>query len=252
MDKSDKGWYLQEMARYLYAVNKTDSNKMQKNAHLKNHALMKPRTGMTIAKIAVISHKRMENIIDWVKDSGSFEELMLAVGDILSRLTFGVKADRFEAALNELAFALGFVGQRPEKEWKEGPDNLWGLRDGEFMLFECKSEVLLDRAEINKHETEQMNRSCAWFEKNYKCTKVKNVIIIPPRKLDRAAALTHNVEVLQNSGLQKLVLNVRTFFAAFNGMDFKDLSEARVQDLIDTGGLSVDSLFADYTKPNRP
>ena len=70
--------------------------------------------------------------------------------------------------MDELSRALGFAGERPDKMWKEGPDNLWALDDMQFLLWECKNEVRIRRSEINKRETEQMNNSCAWFEKNYK------------------------------------------------------------------------------------
>ena len=38
---------------------------------------------------------------------------------------------------------------RPENEVGKGPDNLWAIRDGEYLLVECKSEVHLDRQEIS-------------------------------------------------------------------------------------------------------
>lgn len=55
----------------------------------------------------------------------------------------------------------GRVG--PDAEWKEGPDNLWCLRDGQYLLFEAKSQVLAGRKEITKDEADQMNRSVAWM-----------------------------------------------------------------------------------------
>ena len=102
-----------------------------------------------------------------------FQELSIYVEDILSSLDFGVRAEKFEASLDELAKLLGFAGQRPDKEWREGPDNLWCLRVGEYLLIECKSEDKLTRSEINKREAEQMNRSSAWFAKYYTGAKVK-------------------------------------------------------------------------------
>ena len=79
-------------------------------------------------------------------------------------MRFGVSADSFEAALDRLGTALGFATERPDRDWKEGPDNLWGLRDDDYIIFEAKSEVLPSRLEIRKGESEQMNNSAAWFE----------------------------------------------------------------------------------------
>jgi replicative superfamily II helicase len=249
--EAEKGWYLQEIARYYYPGSKEESNKIQVAAHKKNRFLLKPRTGMQVSKIKVVSQKRIESIISWVKQFENYQELAVAVADILEAVSFGVKADRFEEGFNNLAVALGFQGQRPDKEWKEGPDNLWGLRDEEFMLVECKSEVSLTRSEINKYETEQMNSSCAWFGRYYVGAKVTNIMIIPTNRLADAAALTHDVQVIDNIGLNKLKDNVREFFAEFKGFDFKDLSEKKVQQLIDTHNLSVEAITKDYAKSIR-
>jgi hypothetical protein len=58
------------------------------------------------------------------------EELLLHVEAILNRLRFGVSADDFEAAIDELGTALGFPTQRPDKEWKEGAGHLALERGG--------------------------------------------------------------------------------------------------------------------------
>jgi hypothetical protein len=246
-DESDKGWYLQEMARYRYPQSKAESNKLQIAAHRKNRFLLKPLVGMEVSKIAAISQKRIENIIGWVKQFDNHEELSIAIEEILGSMTFGTLADRFEAAVDDLAQALGFVGQRPDKEWKQGPDNLWALRDNEFLLIECKSQVALTRSEINKGETEQMNSSCAWFGRHYPGSQATNVLIIPTNRLANAAGLTHEVTVLQKTGLTRLVENVRKFFAEFRTLDREDLSEKRVQELVNTHDLSVDAIKTNYT-----
>jgi hypothetical protein len=45
-----------------------------------------------------------------------------------------------------------------------------------------------------------------------------------------------------------LVKSVREFFKAFEGLNFKDLSVAHTQKLVDAHGLSVASLLTDYSK----
>jgi len=183
-----------------------------------------------------------------IKSFGNYEELSVALEDIVSHLQFGTKADRFERAFDEIGKALGFSAQRPEKEWKGGPDNLWGLRDTAFLLAECKSEVKLERAEINKDEAAQMNTSCVWFDEHYLGVTVKKLIIIPTNKLSNAAALNEGVEIMRKQELAKFTANVRAFFAEFKSMDFQNLSEEKVQQLIDGHGLSADAILKDYSK----
>lgn len=250
-DDSDKGWYLQEMARHIYLSSKIESNKLQIEAHKKNRFLMKPRTGMKVDRLKIISQKRMESIIEWIKSFGDFDELILSLESMLSNLEFGVTADRFEQAFDELGKALGFSSEQPDKEWKQGPDNLWGIRDNEYLLVECKSEVSLERAEINKEETGQMNNACAWFAKYYKGASATRIMIIPTNKVSKAAGFNENVEIMRKAELSRFKANVRSFFLEFKDLELKNISEKKVQELIDAHGLSIDSILANYSKKIR-
>lgn len=245
---SDKGWYLQEIARYLYKYSRTRSNELQIAAHKLNKYLLKPLNGMIIENIIVFNQKRIEKLIFHIKELGSFEELTLFIDELLGRLRFGVRADAFEKALNDLAFVLGFEGQRPDKEWKAGPDNLWGLKDDLFLLFECKSEVSLTRAEINKDESGQMNNSIAWFRKHYLGAKVKCILVIPTKTLSKGAGFNDDVEIMREFNLQRLTINVKAFTNEFRDLDFSSLSETKVQGFINTHQLDIESIVSVYSE----
>jgi hypothetical protein len=251
LNSEDKAWYLQRMARYHYRANRTESQRLQIVAHKANRMLLKPPTGVTVAQLTIVSQGRMERIAAWVRQHGDYGQLEITLSDILSRLVFGTKAEKFEQALDELSRALGFAGERPEKEWKEGPDNLWALDDSHYMLWECKSEVEVQRAEINKRESEQMNRSSAWFAKHYPNMKVKRIIIHPANFVVSAAAFTHEVEAMRQSELKRLVKHVREFFKSFESLNFKDLSTGHIQKLVDAHGLSAEKILIEYTKKLR-
>ena len=166
-NESEKGWYLQTMARYKYLQSKADSNNLQKTAFLKNHELLKPSEGISYQKLEFVHENRIKRIIEWISTHKNFQELMLSVDGVLSELEFGTSAEKFETALKELGLMLGFLSERPDKEFKKGPDNLWCGVSNQYFIFECKSEVNTDRQEINKHEAGQMNTHCAWFENQY-------------------------------------------------------------------------------------
>ena len=248
VNADDKGWYLQEMARYHYRSNRPESERLQVAAHKSNRFLLKPASGVTVAKLTILSQGRVERIAKWVSSFGSYSDLDVSVSDILGRLVFGVKADKFEAALDELSRALGFAGERPDKEWKEGPDNLWALDATQYLLWECKNEVEITRAEINKHEAEQMNRSSAWFEKHYPGMNVKRIIVHPSHKVQSAAAFTHDVEAMREGELKHFVKSAREFFKSFESLNFKDLSTAHIQKMVNAHKLAVPELLSLYTK----
>jgi len=251
VDKADKGWYLQTLARYHYLADKPTSQIQQIAAHNANRLLLKPRDGIKVTKLALVSQGRMERIIKWMRNFETYEQLDIRLSDILARLVFGMKADKFESALDDLSRAIGFAGERPDKEWKEGPDNLWALDDTQYVVWECKSEVELDRAEINKRESEQMNRSTAWFRKHYAGAVSKNIIVHPTNIESTAASFLDSVEVTRDSELKKFVKNVKFFFKSFESKNFKDLSAAHVQELVDLHGLSIDAVLMIYSKKVR-
>jgi hypothetical protein len=250
-EAGEKGWYLQEMARYTYPNSKTDSNELQINAHKQNRYLLKPRQGMTVIAIAAAPQKRVERMINWARTFETSEELLLAAEEILSRLRFGVQADLFESAIDDLGRALGFVTQRPDKEWKEGPDNLWALRDAQYLLIECKNQVEETRTEIHKQETGQMNNSCAWFKNNYAGAVSNNIMIIWTKTVAPAAGFNEDVEITRAPHLERLVRNTRSFFQEFRGVDLKDLSENKVRALLETHQLTIDDLIAKYSEPPK-
>ena len=244
----DRAWYLQEIARYYYQANRPESQKLQIAAHKGNRLLLKPPSGVTVAKLTMVSQGRVERISNWISEFDNYEQLEVNLSDILGKLVFGTKADHFERALDELSLALGFAGERPDKEWKEGPDNLWALDDKNYILWECKNEVSVNRAAINKREAEQMNRSSAWFKKHYLGMSVKRVMIHPANSVESAAAFTHDVEVMGERGLRVFRKAVRDFFKSFESVNFGDLSTTQVQKLLDSHKLSVDDLLSVYTK----
>lgn len=248
VDTEDKAWYLQQMARYHYRSNRPESQRLQIAAHKMNRLLLKPAAGVTVAQLTIVSQGRMERIAAWIRQFEDYAQLDVTLSDILGRLVFGTKAEKFEQALDEISKALGFAGERPDKEWKEGPDNLWALDDTRYVLWECKSEVEIQRSEINKREAEQMNRSSAWFDKHYPGMKTKRVIIHPANFVASAAAFTHDVEAMRETELKRFVKRIREFFKSFESLNFKDLSTTHIQKLVDAHGLSVDKLLSEYSK----
>ena len=250
--KEDRGWYLQEIARLLYPVSKSESNEYQIKAHKLNKLLLRPKEGMNFEKVTMVSQKRIGNIKSWLVAFENNEAMLLSVDDIAANLEFGVTASDFEDAFSRLGSALGFVTQRPDKEWKEGPDNLWAVRDGEYLLAECKSEVELDRDSIQKGETGQMNNACAWFKERYKGAKSKNILIIPTKVVSKATGFNETVGIMRKANLKRLVYNFKAFFAEFKSVDLKDVSDKKVQEFLNTHKLSVDEILTVYSEAAKP
>jgi replicative superfamily II helicase len=244
-DKVEKAYYLQTMARYAYRISKSRSNELQMNAYKLNRLLLKPSYGVEFQRLK-IDRRRTENILSWIKKFETFTDLQIEVLRINSDLSFGKKADLFERALNDFGIALGFACERPDKELKKGPDNLWNIQDNKYILFECKNEVDENRAEIVKSETGQLNNSCAWFKSNYLIDATKNILIIPTKNVSSSTGFNHNVEILTKKGLNRLKENFRKFNLEFSTYDLNSVTEIQIEKYLLLHDLSIDSILNKY------
>lgn len=171
---------------------------------------------------------------------------MISVDGILQNIGFGIQSDKFEDAIHNLGISIGFVCQRPDKEIKKGPDNIWGGVDGHYFLFECKNEVNENRAEINKTEAGQMNNHCGWFAEEYGDASCTKIMIINTRKLSYQSNFSEEVFVMRKSKLNSLKKNVRSFFKEFKDYDLTSLDEATIHKFLSPNHLDIKSLKEMY------
>lgn len=247
-DDLERGWYLQQLARYKYRTSKVESNRIQKSAFQNNLQLLKPREGISYKKIEFINQDRVRRIKEWVSQYNDYQEMMISLEGVLQDLSFGMQSEKFESALKEVGESIGFLSQRPDKEIKKGPDNLWCGVENQYFLMECKNEVEDTRSEISKHEAGQMNTHSAWFESIYSDAKCKRILIIPTKKLSYHGDFTHAVEIMRKNSLRRLKSNVRNFFKEFAKYIIHEVSDQKIQQLIDAHELDIESLITKYSE----
>lgn len=250
-NSSEKGWYLQQMARYKYRISKVESNEIQKTAFRSNLQLLKPKDGINYKKIEFINQNRMKRIQAWVRKFKDYQELAVHLDGLLHNLSFGMPSEKFEAALMEVGDALGFISQRPDKEIKKGPDNLWCGVENQYFLLESKNEVDETRVEISKYEAGQMNSHSAWFDSNYPDAKCKRIIIIPTLKLSYHGDFTHVVEVMRKNKLRLLKENLKGFFKEFSKYVIHEVSDEKINELLNAHSLDILSLTNKYSEPYK-
>lgn len=240
MDSLEKGWYLQQLARYYYPISKDESIKLQKVAFKANTQLLKPKTGIEYTKVSFIHENRMNKIHAYLNRYKSYNEVLLAIDETLDNLSFGTESDKFEAAVKDIGDLLGFVSQRPDTEIRKGPDNLWCGTNDEYAFFECKSEVEETRQEISKHEAGQMNNHCAWFETEYgKTALVNRYLLIPTKELSFYGDFTHEVRIIRRGKLKKFKEAIKRFVKELKPYDLRDISDETLQHLINLHHLNM-------------
>ncbi len=250
IDRSDndveKAWYLQQLAKFSYKFSVSKSQELQLAAYKRNNQLLKPKEGVFYARMEKPSSAQAKRITSWLLSIDQSLDAQIEVQRHLADLQFGKRAEEFEAALDAIGKALGFTTQRPDKEIKTGPDNLFSSSTG-YLLLECKSEVKPDRTEVSKAEASQMNSHIAWFRKEYGDEPCTHILIHPASKRGYQADFSEPVLVLREASLNKLVGRIRSFFGDTpkDRMDRAEL-ELKIEALLATHPLSILDIKRDF------
>lgn len=251
-DESDKGWYLQLLASYQYMVNKAESMSTQLKAHVENKWLSIPESGITYTKMSSGAEPRTSRITGWIKDHHNHNEIIVEVESILEKLCFGGSSDVFEQGINELGIVLGFATQQPEKNFGEGPDNLWN--DGEsYFIIECKNEVKKERDKIYKEEVGQLNNSIGWFKNQYPASRGIPILIHPSNNLGKGAFInSEEGRVLTPENLELLKTSILGFFKSLSNISFEMLDETKISKELQNSKLATSHIYEHYcSKPKK-
>ena len=235
-DPSDRGWYLQMKATYLFDTDPSRSMEVQLKARTENQALFMPPKGIHYSKITFEGADRARRILDSIRLHDKWNSVVVFVDSVLDKLVFGGPSDTFEEGIDQLGMMLGFVTQRPDHLYHKGPDNLWSIGGNEFWLIECKNRISTTQKEISKGDTEQIGSSMAWFKETYDGAVAHPLMIHPARDLAPDAFKTSPFSVVQVAGLEALKQLTRKFFLSMETHQFDKLSEEQVKKaLVDAG-----------------
>lgn len=246
IDDVDGGWYLQLAAFYLYKSDRVRAMEMQLKAHRMNTNLPRPPEGVEYQKIQRVIGEQPNNIVRWIKKHTEPNAVVVSANNILNKLTFGTPHETFEEKFANLAEIIGFESQQPEKAYGKGPDVLWCLSDGTYLIIEAKNEVNLKRGDISKREADQLSGSWNWFESEYRNDKGIPVIIHPSNRLADNAYCVDGAMALQPKGLERLVSNIRGFTGALASKSPDSWDIEDVMKLIHAHALDPSSIKEKY------
>ena len=228
----DKGWYQQLQAKYTFLESEIDAEQIQYNAHYNNPHLLKPEK-FPYKKLGTINTSRIQLIKNELKQFATYLDLKLFVDELCSNLVFAIDSEVFEEAIKKLGVYFGFESQRPDLEYKTGPDNLWHFGNGTFFLIECKNDVAIDRKEISKAEVGQMSNHINWFEDHYPEVKsCTNIWIHPANTISPLANLGRKAYTITPGKLDNLRKAILKYTSEFQGVDLAALSDEFIQKLI--------------------
>lgn len=247
VDRIDKGWYQQILAKYTFLTSELDAEEIQYQAHFNNIYMYMP-ANYQYNKLGGMNKSRLQSIKDFINQFDNYNELKLYVGELIANMTFGVSAEKFEDSVMKLGLFLGFESQRPDLEYKKGPDNLWHSANGHFFLIECKNEVSLERKSINKEEVGQMSNHISWFRNNYPDAQtVSNIWIHPSNTLSELADINETITIITKDKLDSLKKQVLKFCGEFSQIELTTITDEFLQKLLKQYNFIESAFINTYT-----
>ena len=211
-DGQEKAWLLARKAAFQHPIDGHGAQKTLIAAHGMEPAVLKPIHGAAYKQLSPATGRQATTLIA-NHDSRFMDatDMRLFADELCSDLRFAQgTSDKFEAAVNDLAWFLGVKGQRPEKDYKEGPDNLWAMPNGSFLVIECKNGVT-SQGGISKSDTGQLGQSIAWFGERYPASISVPIMIHKNHTLGQGASAVSGMKVISPEKIEKLRNNLKGF-----------------------------------------
>lgn len=213
-DMKNAGYLKQVEAEYTNFYNKSKAQQVLQTARKMNGGALIPIEGICYDK-SINSKDQAIGIKEYYFNLGSKpNECIIHINSVLDMLSFSPSAFEFESALREAGEMLGFDSSRPDQLTKgEGPDNLWAIGDGKYLVIECKSGAKSET--ISKDYCNQLGGSERWFKREYgNACQCVSIIVHPSYILERRATAVENMRVMTPEFLSKFKGQIKGFFAA--------------------------------------
>jgi hypothetical protein len=215
--KRERGWLKQQQVAYLHPIDAVRAQNAQTKALDDNRTLLRSQQTMPYVRITGKVQKQAEAASEFMsRQYAKGEDLLIGFNALLGDLEYDPDPGRvedFEQGVADLGAHLGFVTQRPERDFKKGPDDLWALGENKYLVIECKSGVVTDF--IRKKDADQLSGSMNWFRTEYgDGDSATPLMFHQVNLLDSAAAAPQGMQIITNEGLQTLIKAIRTWAAS--------------------------------------
>lgn len=207
-----KGFLKYKYSRYENFVNPVSAQQTLMSAKKSNSNLLHPVNGIVYQKMQFDNMPQVNKLCNFnLQNYKDTNEYILGFNAIIDKLHFvDYSANVFEQAIKELGEHLGFISQRPENDFRKGPDNLWAGIDNKCFVIECKNEATSNT--ICKDYCNQLNGSIVWFEENYPAINTFTPIMIHPNtKFEYAASPDSRIRIINKDMLDILRSKLREF-----------------------------------------
>jgi len=248
LDSQSRGWLLQLAARAaLYWGQIDEAQALQQQAYADNHNLLRPQVVRPYEAL-VMPGKQSELIISEILGYKYRLGYIAHFDQIVAHLVPSASANQFEQALVELGAMLGFLTERPEKDYGKGPDVLWLLNDKIGLVIEAKSRKNKANA-LTKEQHGQLLNAAEWFKATYPAMSHFRVSVHPNVNVTRST-VPGDSKALTLHKLNELIANTRVLLTELCESSLPgDALIIRCEQLLAAQKLTPDLLVTHYLVP---
>lgn len=242
-----KSWYFEYAAKLLYNLDPTKSNDLQIQATMSPNMLM-PKVGENYSKLNK-NEGQASMILSYIRNFNTSQDLKIHIHKVLDDLTFSqdIKAPKFEKALKIVGQLLGFDAQQPEFEYGNGPDVLWIMSDGHYLILEAKSRAIHE--EITRENVSQLLHSGEWFKKQYGNNVSHTLVTLqPPNIKGKNVSPGENTKVFDENSLSQLKIKIEQLYNGITQRGFSSINKEDIGKMINNLTLSSASFRETYLK----
>lgn len=237
-DVDEKAWLMSKLAGMQHHLNPATSQKTLLAAYRLNPNVLRPIEGIAYQKLAAQKGAQAAEVQSYHQERFlEAADRILEVNQLTDELRFhSVTPNKFEAAIDAVARFVGLHSQRPEKQFNDGPDNLWALPDGSFLIIECKNNSTSENG-ISKADLGQLDQAMSWFVGKYtKAGTGTPVIVHPLKTLGDGASEVEGMRIVTEKELEKLRKALTEFAKSLGDPDILN-SQKQINELLATHGL---------------
>src|SRR5690606_23628845 len=141
---SEKAIYYTLLSNLIYQIDKGKANDLILKARNYSRHMFEPFLSQEYVKKQLPLKNQYNNALKYVQSFSTINDAINSFREVILGLMYSPnnKAEDFEESVKQLGKILGFDSSRPEKEKKEGSDNLWLMSDKISLVMEAKSEKL--------------------------------------------------------------------------------------------------------------
>jgi replicative superfamily II helicase len=210
LDRHIRGWLWQLGARAaLVAKQEHLSQELQRQAFSANNLLVPPAVKPKYEPLVEIG-QQVGNILDEVTRYALRKGILDEFERTVALLAPSTTSNQFEEGLKRFGELLGFRAQRPEHQFRVGPDVLWLCGSDYGFVIECKHRKDSKNA-LSKDEHGQLLTSQQWAKDNYAKRKLISFIVHPSDDSTKPAS-AEKTSVMTLAKLGELIGVARQFY----------------------------------------